>query len=142
MYCYTYVNQFACIFNELELWTHISSEHPTFLKTVASLSKINLPKSAVDKLDDIHKRFLGLYNDVVYLKKALRVNPMLYYQSIGNIKGIINKFMFYDTQALSFYPELLEFGKENKVWQELVNHIIHEQHFMLELFKDLILQIG
>jgi len=78
MYCYTYVNQFACIFNELELWTHISSEHPTFLKT----------------------------------------------------------------QALSFYPELLEFGKENKVWQELVNHIIHEQNFMLELFKNLILQIG
>ncbi len=67
---------------------------------------------------------------------------MLYYQSITNIKRIIDKFMFYDTQALSFYPKLLEFGKENKVWQELVNHIIHEQHFMLELFKDLILQIG
>ncbi len=45
---------------------------------------------------------------------------------------------------LKLYPstKLLEFGKENKVWQELVNHIIHEQHFMLELFKDLILQIG
>ncbi|KEI98248.1 DUF2935 domain-containing protein [Clostridium botulinum] len=141
MYCYTYVNQFACIFNELQLWTRISSEHPIFLKTVASLSKINLPKSAVDELDDINKTFLGLYNDVVHLKKSLRDNPMLYHQSITNIKRIINKFMSYDTQALSFYPKLLEFAKENKVWQELVNHIIHEQNFMLELFKDLILQI-
>ncbi|NFQ85375.1 DUF2935 domain-containing protein [Clostridium sporogenes] len=141
MYCYTYVSQFACIFNELELWTHISSEHPNFLKTVASLSKINLSKSTVGKLDNIHNTFLELYNDVVYLKKALRNRPMLYFQDIMNIKRLINKFIFYNTKAVSFYPKLLASGKENKTWQELTNHIIHEQHFMLELFKDLLLQI-
>jgi|GEM_PF-732421 hypothetical protein len=141
MYCYTYVNQFACIFNELQLWTHISSDHPIFLKNVATLSKINLPKATEDKLDNIHKMFLGLYNNVVYLKKVVNVNPTSYAQHIMNIKRIIDEFLRYDTQAISFYPQLLAFGKGNKAWEELVKHIINEQTFMLELFKDLRQQI-
>lgn len=141
MYCYTYINQFACIFNELQLWTHISSDHPTFLKNVATLSKINLPKATEDKLDNIHKMFLGLYNNVVYLKKVVNVNPTSYAQHIMNIKRIIDEFLRYDTQAISFYPQLLAFGKENKAWEELVKHIIDEQTFMLQLFKDLRQQI-
>ncbi len=52
MYCYTYINQFPCIFNELQLWAGISSEHPSFLNTVATLSKIKLPKAMEDKLRD------------------------------------------------------------------------------------------
>lgn len=141
MYCYTYINQFACIFNELELWTHISGDHPNFLKTVAALSKINLPKEVQNKLDDIHKKFLGLHNNVVYLKKVVAARPDLYGQHIINIKRLINEFLLYDTQAISFYPQLLGFGKENGAWQELVKHIIDEQTFMLELFKDLKRQI-
>jgi hypothetical protein len=141
MYCYTYVNQFACIFNELQLWTRISSEHPSFLKNVAALSKVNLPKDMEDKLDIIHKMFLGLYNNVVYLKKVVNANPTLYIQHIMNIKRIIDEFLQYDTYVLSIYPQLLVFGKENEIWKELVNHIISEQTFMLELFKDLRQQI-
>lgn len=141
MYCYTYINQFACIFNELQLWTHISSDHPTFLKTVAALSKINLPKDTVDKLEEIHKEFMGLYNNVVYLKRVVNANPALYGRHIANIKRLINEFLIHDTHALAFYPQLLRFGKENEAWQELVKHIIDEQTFMLELFKDLRQQI-
>lgn len=141
MYCYTYINQFACIFNELQLWTHISSDHPTFLKNVATLSKIKLPKATEDNLDNIHKMFLGLYNNVVYLKKVVNANPPSYAQHTMNIKRIIDEFLRYDAQAISFYPQLLSFGKENKTWEELVKHIIDEQTFMLELFKDLRTQI-
>lgn len=141
MYCYTYINQFTCIFNELQLWTHISSDHPNFLKTVADLSKINLPKEMQNKLDDIHKKFFQLYNNVLYLKKVVYANPALYGRHISNIKKLINEFLLYDMQTLSFYPQLLELGKDNKAWKELVNHIIDEQTFMLELFKDLRQQI-
>jgi hypothetical protein len=141
MYCYTHINQFTCVFNELQLWTRISSEHPIFLKTVASLSNVNLSKAAEDKLNDIHKMFLKLYNNTVYLKKIINNNPTLYAKNIMNIKKLINEFLLHDTHALSFYPQLMMFGKENKAWQELVKHIISEQTFMFELFKDLRQQI-
>ncbi len=141
MYCYTHINQFTCVFNELQLWTHISSDHPNFLKNVAKLSNINLPKSAVDKLNDIHKMFFKLYNNVLYLKKIVNANPTLYAKNIINIKRLIDEFLLHDTHALSFYPQLMNFGKENKAWQELVKHIIDEQTFMFELFKNLRQQI-
>jgi hypothetical protein len=137
MYCYTYVNQFACIFNELQLWSHISSDHPNFLKTVATLSNIKLPKATEDELDDIHKMFLNLYNNVIYLKKSVDGSPTLYAQHIIEIKKLIDEFLLHDTHALNFYPQLLTFGKENNAWKELVKHIINEQAFMFELFEDL-----
>lgn len=141
MYCYTHINQFTCVFNELQLWTRISSEHPTFLKTVASLSNVKLSRAVEDTLNDIHKMFLKLYNNTVYLKKIVNNNPTLYAKNIMNIKRLINEFLFHDTHALSFYPQLMMVGKENKSWQELVKHIISEQTFMFELFKDLRRQI-
>jgi hypothetical protein len=143
MYCHTHINQFSCVFNELQLWTHISSDHPNFLKTVANLSKVNLPKTAEDKLEDIQKKFSKLYNDIVHVKRTIidNANPNLYGQHITEIKRLIDEFLLHDTHALSFYPQLLNFGKENHAWQELVKHIINEQTFMLELFEDLRQQI-
>lgn len=138
MYCYTYMNQFTCVFNELQLWSHISSDHPIFLKTVASLSNVKLPKSIVDGLNNIHNAFLKLYNNAVQLKKSTSTNPTQY---TIHIKKLIDEFIYYDTRALSFYPQLLTLAKGNKAWQELVRHIINEQAFMLELFKNLRQQI-
>lgn len=137
MYCFTYINQFSCIFNELQLWTHISSDHPSFLKTVANLSNVNLPKVTEDKLDEIHNMFMELYNKVIYLKKDVNSNPNLYAQHITGIKDLIDEFLLHDTHAVNFYPQLLMFGTENNAWLELVKHIINEQTFMLELFNDL-----
>lgn len=137
MYCYTYVNQFACIFNELQLWTHISSDHPSFLKTVANLSNVNLPKDMEDKLDEVQKAFLNLYNNVIHLKKSVDGTHALYNQHILSIKKLIDEFILHDTHALNLYPQLLGFGTENSAWKELVKHIINEQNFMLELFNDL-----
>ena len=136
MYCYTYIDQFPCIFNELQLWTHISSDHPNFLKTVATLSNVDLPKATEDALDDIHKMFLKLYNDVVSLKKSVEGSP-LYAQHIVELRKLIDEFILHDTHALYLYPQLLTFGVGNNAWKELVRHIISEQTFMLELFKDL-----
>lgn len=136
MYCYTYINQFPCIFNELQLWSHISSEHPSFLKTVATLSNVNLPKAIEASLDDIQEMFMELYNNVVALKKSVEVGP-LYSKHIMETKKLMDEFLLHDTHALNFYPQLLAFGTGNNAWKELVRHIISEQAFMLELFKDL-----
>lgn len=141
MYCHTYVDQFPCTFNELQLWTHISSEHPIFLKTVATLSNVNISKVTEDKLNNIHKMFLTLYNKVIYLKKTVDSNHIIYDQHILDIKRLIDEFILYDTHAISFYSHLLNFGTENKAWIELIKHIINEQNFMLELFRDLKRQI-
>jgi hypothetical protein len=141
VYCYTCVDEFSCIFNELQLWSYISGDHPNFLKTVAKLSNVPLPQVTEDKLDDIHKSFQTVYDNVLYLKKIVVGNPNLNNQHAMAVKKVINEFMFYDSQVLLFYPQLLNFGKDNMSWQELVKHIISEQTFMLELFQDLEQQI-
>lgn len=141
MYCYTYINQFACVFNELQLWSHISSDHPEFLKTVATLANINLPKSTVDELDEIQKMFSRLYNKAVPYKKVIDNSPALYAHHFKDIKSLMDEFILHDIHAINFYPQLLNFGTENKTWIELVKHIINEQTFMLELFKNLRQQI-
>ena len=141
MYCHTYVNQFSCIFNELQLWSHISSDHPVFLKNVANLTKVNLPKATVDTLDEINKVFSKLYNDIIQLKKIVISNPTQYRQHILAVKKIMDEFLHHDAFTLSFYPQLLKFGKENSAWQELIKHIISEQEFMLELIRDLRQQV-
>jgi hypothetical protein len=141
MYCHTYVNQFSCIFNELQLWSHISSDHPIFFKTVANLSKINLPKATVETLDEVNKEFSKLHTDIINLKKVVSSNPAQYRQHISAVKKIMDEFLHHDAFVLSFYPQLLKFGKENSAWQELVKHIISEQEFMLELIRDLRQQV-
>ena len=141
MYCHTYVNEFSCIFNELQLWSHISSDHPVFLKTVANLSKVNLPKTTVKMLDDVHKAFMKLYSDVLNIKKTSNENPTQSKQNIMAVKKIMDEFLMHDKHVLAFYPQLLAFGKENSAWQELVKHIIDEQAFMFELITDLRQQV-
>jgi len=141
MYCYTYVNQFTCIFNELQLWTHISSDHPTFFKTVAALSKIKLPKATEEQLDEFHRQFNELHNNVLELKKRVGNNPNLYRQHIAAVRRAIDEFLLLDRKVVAFYPQLLSFGTENKAWQELVKHITDEQRFMLELVSDLRKQV-
>ncbi|MGE5627276.1 MAG: DUF2935 domain-containing protein [Solirubrobacterales bacterium] len=132
MYCYTYVNQYNCVFNEIQLWSHISSDHPIFFKTVASLSKIELPEAVEDKLLNIHNGFMKIYKQSIYMKKN--------HLSSG-VKNLLKEFINLDTYVLSFYPQLIEYGKGNDAWSELVNHIISEQKFMYELICDLIKQI-
>ena len=142
MYCYTYLNHFPCTFNELQLWTRISSEHTDFLKTVASLSNVALPKVAVDNLDEIHRMFAELYDQVVSLKKAVDGSQYIYTQHVTALKQLIDRFILHDTHVVKFYPQLLTIGISNKAWLKLVKHIISEQTFMLEMFKDLRQQLA
>lgn len=132
MYCYTYVNQYNCIFNEIQLWSHVSSDHPIFLKTVANLSKIEIPKTVEDNLLNIHNGFMKLYKQSLCMKKN---------QQSAGIKGVLKEFINLDTYVLAFYPQLIELGRGNRAWSELVNHIISEQKFMYQLINDLIKQI-
>lgn len=132
MYCNTHVNQFSCILNELYLWTHISSDHPVFLRTVAGLSKIKLPRTAEEHLEHIHEEFNKLHQQAVNLRR--QANP-------AAARRIIDEFLRVDSEAIAFYPQLLNFGKGNAAWKELVNHIIDEQKFMYELMRDLRRQV-
>lgn len=137
MYCFTYANNFNCIFNELLLWSEISSEHPIFIKTVASLTKKNLSKETLDKLDGINKMFSDLNSKVkTVMKKPYLSYPIAY----NEITKLINEFLLHDNHFLKLLPEVKAYGKEDKVWQELLAHITHEQKFMYELFNNLKMQ--
>ena len=134
MYCFTYASNFKCIENELILWSDISSEHPTFIKTVAKLTKKRLSESTVNKLTEVTKRFSELNRQV----KALSSHPQTnYYNMYKELERLVNQFLIDDKYVLGVLPEVKAYGKDDKVWQTLLEHITHEQNFMYELFSNL-----
>jgi hypothetical protein len=141
MYCYTQISNLICVFNELQLWSEISSEHPIFIKTVSDLTKKNLPPSIVEKLLHINSIFTSLGNDTLGLKKSITPNPRLNYKYTEQIKILINRFLKNDEYVLSVIPEIRQYGRDDNVWQTLLEHITHEQKFMYNLFTDLSSQL-
>ncbi|GAA0726982.1 hypothetical protein GCM10008905_24080 [Clostridium malenominatum] len=137
MYCYTLVNNLNCVFNELILWSDISSEHPIFIKTVADLTKKNLSTEIVNELMHINKVFSELKAKAEKLKRGS--NPMPY--MVMGLRQLINEFCMHDMHFLSLLDKVKEYGKEDKIWQTLLEHITHEQRFMYELMGDLMTQI-
>ncbi len=138
MYCFTYANSMNCIFRELTLWSDISSEHPIFIKTVAELSGIKLPEDIIQKLLEVHKSFSNLNLKIKKPIDAWHLN----YSCTMRLRCLIEEFITYDIKFIKLFKELDKYGKENKVFMELLNHIHHEQIFMYKLFNDLLMQIG
>lgn len=134
MYCYTYVNNISCVLNELSLWSDISSEHPIFIQTVAKLTNKNLPKPVLEKLDEVNKRFSELKSKIEETRRMMRLNPYMSYGVIMQIKALVDKFLVNDKFAISVIEEVKKYGREDKVWQTLLEHITEEQTFMYELF--------
>lgn len=137
MYCFTYANGLNCIVNELLLWTEISSEHPIFIKTVASLTNKNLSQGTLKKLMDVHNNFADLNKRVRAVRSNIQRNPYNMPVHSMELKRLIKNFLFHDNHFLSILPEVKQYGREDKVWQTLLNHITHEQRFMYELMTDL-----
>ncbi|MBU5485783.1 DUF2935 domain-containing protein [Clostridium sp. MSJ-11] len=137
MYCYTLVNNLNCVFNELILWSDISSEHPIFIKTLGELTKKDLPKDIVNQLMHINKVFSQLKTKVEELKK--RGCPIPY--AVMELKKLINEFCMHDAHFLSLLEEVKKYGKKDKVWQTLLEHITHEQKFMYELMGNINMQL-
>ena len=137
MYCRTYANNSYCIVNELLLWTEISSEHPIFIKTIAALTKKKLSTSTLNKLMDIHKMFSDLNKMAYSIKDEQLSKPCHQYTVMSKIQGLVNKFLLHDTHMITLLPEMQDYGKDDEVWQTLLQHIDHEQRFMYELFTDL-----
>lgn len=137
MYCFTYANGLNCILNELLLWTEISSEHPIFIKTVASLTNKNLSQGTLKNLMDVHNDFAELNKKVKAVRSNIQRNPYNFQAHSIQVRGLIKSFLIHDNHFLSILPEVKQYGKEDKVWQTLLNHITHEQRFMYELMTDL-----
>lgn len=142
MYCFTHANNLNCVFNELTLWSDISSEHPIFIQTVAQLTNKNLPPALVERLLEINRLFTQLKERVQDTRMEASLNPYMYPQHIMKIKRLINEFLLYDSRFLALLPEIQQIGQEDKVWQTLLEHITHEQRFMYELFCNLLRQLG
>ena len=139
--CYTLATNLNCVFYELLLWTDISSEHPIFIETVAKLTDKKLPKKLLDGLKKVNSDFSKLNKKTEDLKKRCfshgPANPYV----IMEIKKIIHEFFQYDMYFLNLLCNIMEYGKEDKVWQTLLHHIHHEQKFMYQLFTQLYRQL-
>lgn len=137
MYCFAYLNNFNCVINELMLWSDISSEHPIFIKTVADLTHKNLPEDVLDKLGEVNKIFSDLKGKTENLKKQMHFNPNNQYNYLTQIKMLVKEFLIHDKHALEIITIVKEYGREDKVWQTLLEHITEEQQFMYQVFWDL-----
>ncbi|MDD2498255.1 MAG: DUF2935 domain-containing protein [Desulfitobacteriaceae bacterium] len=142
MYCFTYAHNINCIFNELLLWSEISSEHPIIIKTVAELTNKKLSSDILRKLTEVTETFSDLKDRVETVRQDIYYSPYYYYGHVQRIRGLIEDFLLHDRNFLAILPELKEYGKDDMVWQELIEHIIKEQQFMYKLFQDLRLQLG
>ncbi len=141
MYCFTYASSYDCVFNELILWTDISSEHPVFITTVASLSGKSLPEDISRRLMDFRKDFKELNEKVKQTREILAYNS--YYRSdVGEeVKKQISEFLIVDENFIELLGKVKMFSQEDKVWQTLLEHITEEQTFMKKLFTDLGMQL-
>lgn len=138
MYCPIFISSYKCLLNELLLWSDVSSEHPIFIKTVAELTKKNLSKEITEKLMHFNKIFSELNNKVQVLIKKSTPTPSP--QTMQELGELINQFLIYDKEVLKLLPEIKQYGKEDKVWQTLLEHITREQTFMYEMFSKVISQ--
>ncbi|MGI6065701.1 MAG: DUF2935 domain-containing protein [Bacillota bacterium] len=142
MYCFTYAHNINCIFNELLLWSEISSEHPVFITTVADLTNKNLSAEIRAKLRDVTEMFSNFRDRVESARQDIYYSPYYYYSHVQSIRELIEEFLRHDSFFLAVLPEVKEYGKEDRVWQELLEHITKEQQFMYELFQNLRGQLG
>lgn len=124
-----------CILNELLLWAEISSEHPDFIKTVAMLTNKNLAPDVVNSLTEVHEMFKDLHRKTITLKQEMNLNPYYYY--MPNLMALVDGFLLHDMHFFEVLPIVKSYGKEDTVWQTLLEHITREQHFMYNLMTDL-----
>lgn len=141
MYCFTYVNNLNCIANELILWSDISSEHPIFITTVAQLTNKNLPLEMVEELNEINRIFSALKERAEALRERIGRNPYPSPQHSMEIRDLINRFLIHDRHFLEVLTRVRQIGKEDPVWQTLLEHISEEQTFMYETFCNIMQQV-
>nr|WP_279288983.1 DUF2935 domain-containing protein [Anaerosolibacter carboniphilus] len=132
-----------CVLRELLMWTDISSEHPIFVKTVAKLSKKDLPKSIVEELKKLNKSFeelnMNAKEQLTNAQNSVAQPTMCGY--MNQAKMLLNEFGRLNRIWIGLIKEIMKYGKDDKVWQTLLSHIEEEQIYMDRLFHTLYMQI-
>ena len=141
MYCFTYSSSYDCVFNELILWSDISSEHPIVAKTLAQLSGKEMSKDIEDKLASYNRDFSEFKEKVIQTREQLVYNQYYRNDVGGELRKLISEFLIMDENFLMFIDELKKVAPEDKIWQTLMGHFTEEQTFMKKLFEDLKLQV-
>lgn len=137
MYCMPCINNINCVLRELLLWSDISSEHPIFIKTTAQLTNKNLPKKLIDELMEINRIFTEINNRAKILSGKISGFQRVPSDFIIELKRLIDEFLKHDIHVVKVLDELKQYGKEDKVWQTLLEHITEEQKFMYSTFTSL-----
>lgn len=139
MYCYSIVTNVQCVVRELDMWLEISKEHPIFLKTVAKLSGISIPQELIERLNTVQRNFEDLHKAI----KEIGGMPgywdrgYIMYPPAGRVTGYVNLFLRNDQDFIDVLMEIRRYGKENEVWQTLLEHFTQEQQYMYRLFVTL-----
>ncbi|MDK2799637.1 MAG: hypothetical protein PWP27_1366 [Clostridiales bacterium] len=139
MFCYSVVTNIQCVLRELDMWSEISKEHPIFIKTVAKLTNKNLAKEITDRLDKVNENFSNLQKHVKTLSERLGYGGTgwMNYTLMSQVSRLIEMFLKYDVDFLNVLKQVKTYGKDDKVWQTLIEHITEEEEYMYRLFTTL-----
>lgn len=163
MFCYTVVSGVRCVLQEIEMWSHISGDHPVFIKTVARLTNKKLNRDIISELNGISGQFSKLEEDAGRLLRGMpmarigvaagaapmpALMPMqqpawslmqdqMPAAFVGEVRRLIDRFLRSDRIFLELLAKIRKYDVKDKVWQTLLEHIATEEEYMYRLMNTL-----
>lgn len=141
MFCYTIANSIYCIIRELLIWSRISGQHPVFLINVARLTNKRLGKKVVSELNRAEEEFDKIHSCVKEMLGKLESSCHMITQDMAELIKCMKEFLAADNAFIETLLELKEYGKKDRLWQTLVEHIEQEQRYMYRLIETLLMQV-
>lgn len=123
------------IVDQIIFWTEISKEHPIVINKLAQLSNIKLPASIIRDSLRFSKNFQAIQNQAKKLNEIFEEQDddnWKAYQQRGlqqEIYRLVRAFATTDRQWISLLHEISRYGREDEVFQTLIQHIIDEQTY-------------
>lgn len=115
--------------DEMKLWAKNSKEHPIFIRKVADLTKKCLSSETISGLDKMNIEFAKIE------VKAHDIQRTCHYDIINEIKKLILRYLAVNKEFVSLLEKTKSVGKDDLVWQLLLQHIIEEQQYTGSLFE-------
>lgn len=133
-----YQNYILEILDQIIFWTEISKEHPIVVNTFEELTVKALPKELKKEISEFTKKFNNIQTKAVYLKKPLDdypLHPYVYDAISQEIYHLLRVYITVNQQWLNTLDKTTEYGKDDKIWQTLLEHITEEQIYASQLMQ-------
>lgn len=133
-YYYYYLME---ILDQILFWTEISKEHPIVVNTFAKLTNKDIEASLVTEVKAYSEVFQNIQSRAKTLRGALEKSVNKYDSATitQEIKRIIQDFSIEDENWIETLQKVAVYGKDDTIWQTLLQHITEEQIYASNLMR-------